>query len=32
MQIDGVNMTYLDTYRRPGYLMPELDWSVGPQK
>jgi lipopolysaccharide transport system ATP-binding protein len=32
MQIDGVNMTYMDTYRRPGYLMPELDWSVGPQK
>ena len=28
VQIDGVNMTYMDTYRRPGYLMPELDWSV----
>jgi lipopolysaccharide transport system ATP-binding protein len=32
MQIDGVNMTYLDTYRRPGYLMPELDWQVRPSK
>lgn len=28
MQIDGVNMTYMDTYRRPGYLMPELEWTV----
>lgn len=28
VQVAGVNMTYMDTYRRPGYLMPELEWSV----
>ena len=31
MQIDGVNMTYMDTYRRPGYLMPELAWNMVPR-
>ena len=31
IQIDGVNMTYMDTYRRPGYLMPELAWNVVPR-
>jgi lipopolysaccharide transport system ATP-binding protein len=28
IQIDGVNMTYMDTYRRPGYFMPELEWNL----
>ena len=28
VQVDGVNMTYMDTYRRPGYLMPKLEWSI----
>lgn len=29
-QTDGVNRHYMDTHKRPGYLLPALEWQIDP--